>query len=157
MQTQTATTATDNAVVNALSTVLADSYALFGQTHVAHWNVEGKSFFSLHNAFEEQYNDLFTAIDDIAERIRALDSLAPGGLATLAKMSDIEELAIEPMPANDYVAHLIEGHEIATKHLKKLRDVSEEQSDMETQDMAIARIQVHEKTTWMLKSFIKNL
>jgi len=151
------TSTKSNAVVEALKTVLADSYALMGQTHVAHWNVEGPAFFSLHEAFEEQYKDLFEAVDDLAERIRALDALAPGGLATLAKLSDIEEIAIESVPAKDYVAHLIDGHETVSSHLKEARDTAEAQGDLETQDMTIARIQVHEKTLWMLKSYLKNL
>lgn len=74
-------------MVEALRQVVADTYALIGQTHLCHWNVRGPSFFSLHNAFEEQYSELFIAVDEIAERIRAKGSLAPGGLANLAAMA----------------------------------------------------------------------
>ncbi|NNM27949.1 MAG: DNA starvation/stationary phase protection protein, partial [Akkermansiaceae bacterium] len=86
------TTATKSDVVEALRQVVADSYALLGQTHLCHWNVRGPGFFALHTAFEAQYTELFTAIDEIAERVRALGSLAPGGLGNLAKMAGMKEL-----------------------------------------------------------------
>jgi len=143
-------------VTEGLKTLLADSYALMGQTHLAHWNVEGSDFFQLHTAFQGQYEELFTAIDEIAERLRALDSLAPGGLATLAKHSEIEELSVDSHPAKDYVAHLVEGHELVVSHAQALRHAAEEAGDLETQDLVIARIQVHQKTLWMLRSFLKN-
>ncbi len=157
MNTETLSETNVSPVVTALRTVLADSYALMGQAHVAHWNVEGPAFYSLHAAFEVQYTDLFEAVDGIAERIRALDCLAPGGLTTLAKMSNIEEMAIEAAPANDYVAHMIEGHEIVSEHLAALRDAAGSAGDLETQDLAIGRIQAHQKTLWMLKSYLKHL
>ncbi|MBK1883029.1 DNA starvation/stationary phase protection protein [Luteolibacter pohnpeiensis] len=147
----------NSAVVKGLTTLLADTYALLGQTQVAHWNVEGPAFFSLHIAFENQYNELFPAVDEIAERLRALDELAPGGLKTLASLSSISELPIEHMPAKDLVAHLIECNEIVVATSMELRKASEEAGDLETQDMVIARIQVHEKALWMLRSFLKNL
>src|SRR5690554_3548894 len=80
-------------VVDALRLVVADSYALLAQTHICHWNVRGPSFFALHAAFEVQYTELFSAIDEIAERIRALGALAPGGLGNLAKMAGTKEIA----------------------------------------------------------------
>lgn len=156
MKTQTASTKS-SAVVEGLKTLLAESYALMGQTHLAHWNVEGPNFFQLHTAFQSHYEELFTAIDDIAERIRALDVLAPGGLKTLAKLSTISELGVETMPAKDYVAHLIESHEIVVAAATVTRDAAGESNDLETQDLAIGRIQTHQKTLWMLKSFLKNL
>ena len=80
-------------LVKALRQVVADTYAVIGQTHLCHWNVRGSSFFSLHQAFEEQYTELFAAVDEIAERIRAKGSFAPGGLANLAQLSGIPEIA----------------------------------------------------------------
>lgn len=158
MSTQTASTSTkSNAVVSGLETLLADSYALMGQTHLAHWNVEGPAFFSLHAAFQTQYEELFTAVDDIAERLRALDVLAPGGLKTLANKSSISEMGANAAPAKDFVAHLIDGHETALSTALTLREAAEEAGDLETQDMVIARIQIHQKTLWMLRSFLKNL
>ncbi len=156
-QTTKTSAKTDDAVTKALSTLLADSYALLGQTHLAHWNVEGPAFFQLHEAFQKQYEELFEAIDDIAERIRALDVLSPGGLKTLAGLSSISELPVEKMPAKDFVAHLIECHEAVTESALQVRKVSEEAGDLETQDLAIGRLQTHQKTLWMLRSFLKNL
>jgi starvation-inducible DNA-binding protein len=157
MKTHTKKASKTDAVVKGLTTLLADSYALLGQTHIAHWNVEGPAFFSLHTAFQTQYEELFTAIDEVAERIRGLDVLAPGGLKTLAALSSITELAAEPMPAKDFVAHLIEGHEIVVTNATEARKAAEEAGDLETQDLVIKRIQTHEKTLWMLRSFLKNL
>lgn len=157
MKTATKTTKSNDAVAKALSTVLADSYALLGQTHLAHWNVEGPAFFSLHAAFQTQYEELFTAIDELAERLRALDVLAPGGLKTLAALSSIGELPVEAIPSKDFVAHLIESHETTVESITALRDAAEKAHDLETQDLAIKRNQVHEKTLWMLRSFLKNL
>jgi starvation-inducible DNA-binding protein len=151
------TTATGSAVASALKSLLADSYALMAQTHLAHWNVEGPAFFQLHGAFQGQYEELFTAIDEIAERLRALDVLAPGGLATLVALSKVPEFGVAPAPAKDFVAHLIEGHEQAAASAKTVRDAAEEAKDLETQDLAIGRLQTHQKTLWMLKSFLKNL
>jgi starvation-inducible DNA-binding protein len=157
MSTQTAAKSKTNAVAEGLKTLLADSYALMGQTHLAHWNVEGPNFFQLHVAFQGQYEELFTAIDEIAERLRALDVYAPGGLATLAKGSSIQEQSTGAAPAKDFVAHLIESHETLLGGAHELRKTCETTGDLETQDMVIKRIQTHDKTLWMLKSFLKNL
>ncbi len=157
MSTQTATTQKSSAVTEGLQTLLADSYALMAQTHLAHWNVQGPSFFQLHIAFQAQYEELFTAIDEVAERLRALDVLAPGGLKTLGKLSGIHEQSVTATPAKDFVAHLIESHELLVGNAFALRKVCEEAGDLETQDIVIKRIQTHEKTLWMLKSFLKNL
>lgn len=157
MSTHTAAKSKTNAVVEGLQTLLADSYALMGQTHFAHWNVQGPSFFQLHTAFQTQYEDLFAAVDEIAERLRALDVIAPGGLKTLAKASRIVELPVEAAPAKDFVAHLVDGHETLIANAHVLRESSGEVDDLETQDLVIGRIQAHQKTLWMLKSFLKNL
>ncbi len=156
-QTSTAPKQKANPVEAGLKTLLADSYALMGQTHLAHWNVEGPNFFQLHVAFQAQYEELFTAVDEIAERLRALDLYAPGGLAGLAKGSGIEEMTAGPAPAKDFVAHLIESHEVLLRGAHELRKTCETTGDLETQDMVIKRIQTHDKTLWMLKSFLKNL
>ena len=151
----TETTDKKQAVVNALRQVVADSYAVMAQTHLCHWNVRGPSFFSLHNAFEEQYTELFTAIDEIAERIRALGSLAPGGLANLAKLAGMEEIA-EDTGATEMVVHLSEANAELIKDLVKARDLAADAGDDQTNDLMIARIQVHQKTKWMLDSFLEN-
>ena len=141
-------------VVDALRLVVADTYALIGQTHLCHWNVRGPSFFSLHTAFEEQYNELFVAVDEIAERIRAKGALAPGGLSNLSKMAGIEEIA-EDAGATAMVQHLVNANEKLLADLKAARDAAGDANDSETEDLMIARIQVHEKTVWMLKSFLE--
>lgn len=157
MSIQTAPPPTSTAVINGLQTLLADSYALMAQTHLAHWNVEGPNFFQLHTAFQTQYEELFEAIDEIAERLRALDVLAPGGLQMLAKASRIEELPAQTTLAKDFVAHLIDSHEITVANAHTLRQASGAADDLETQDLVIGRLQFHQKTLWMLRSFLKNL
>lgn len=137
-----------------LRLVLADSYALLGLTHLCHWNVEGPSFFALHQAFEEQYTELFQAVDEIAERIRAIGGYAPGGLAAFVKMAEIEEVE-ESASAAEMVRSLVKAHQKVTKDASSTRDISAKAGDAETEDMMIARIQVHEKTIWMLESFLK--
>ena len=140
-------------VVDALRQVVADSYALLGQTHLCHWNVRGPAFFSLHNAFEEQYTELFGAIDEIAERIRALGALAPGGLRNLARMAGMKELR-EDSSSDEMVSHLVEANQALVRDLVRARDLAGDSGDDQTEDLMIGRIQVHEKTIWMLKSFL---
>jgi starvation-inducible DNA-binding protein len=151
--TEPATTPANPEVVDALRQVVADSYALMGQTHLCHWNVRGPSFFSLHEAFEAQYTELFGAIDVIAERIRALGAFAPGGLQNLARMAGMEELA-EDSQAKDMVRHLLEANERLVRDLASARKLAADCGDAETEDLMIARTQVHEKTIWMLRSFL---
>lgn len=145
----------DSRLVEALNLILADSYALMGLTHLAHWNVEGTDFFQLHTAFQAQYENLFEAIDEIAERVRALDAYAIGGLGALAKAAGLEEFK-SPMPQKDYVAALIVAHEKVIDDTVRGRDLAGEVSDLQTQDLLIGRLQWHEKTVWMLKSYLKH-
>ncbi len=149
------TTGKTNEVIEALRQVVADSYALIGQTHICHWNVRGPSFFSLHGAFEEQYTELFGAVDEIAERIRAMGSLAPGGLNNLATMAGMKEIR-EDAPAREMVEHLSEANAQLIENLVKARNAAAKAGDNETEDLMIARIQVHDKTKWMLDSFLEN-
>jgi len=141
-------------VSKSLRQVVADSYALLGQLHLCHWNVEGPSFFTLHQAFEEQYTELFTAIDEIAERIRALGDYAPGGLGNLAKMAGFKEIE-ETADAKTMVEGILKQQGMLIDHLGKARDVAAKVDDKETEDLMIARIQIHEKNSWMLRSFLK--
>ncbi len=140
-------------VIDALRQAVASTYALIGQLHLCHWNVRGNSFFALHDAFEAQYTELFTAVDEIAERIRAVGGLAPGGLGTLAKMAGIKELA-EDASAEEMVKHLVADHRKVLSDLAEARDRAVESNDAETEDMMIARTQVHEKAVWMLTSYL---
>ncbi len=144
----------DTRVVDGLNLVLADSYALMALTHLAHWNVEGSDFFQLHKAFQEQYEDLFEAVDEIAERVRALDGYAIGGLKTFAQAAGMEEFK-SPMPQKDYVAALIVANEKVVDDAVRLRDTCCESNDLQTQDLMIKRLEYHEKTLWMLKSYLR--
>lgn len=150
----TKTTQTPSKTVEALRQVVADSYAVLAQTHICHWNVRGPSFFSLHNAFEEQYTELFPAIDEIAERIRALGALAPGGLSNLAKMAGMDEIK-ESASSEEMVKHLSAANKALVKDLVTARDLAGDSGDDQTEDLMIGRIQVHEKTIWMLDSFLE--
>jgi starvation-inducible DNA-binding protein len=137
-----------------LNQVLADSYALMALTHLAHWNVEGPGFFALHTAFQTQYEELFTAIDEIAERIRALGAYATGGLETLAKKAQMKEFTA-PRAQEDYVRLLLAANEKLVADAAEARDAAGEAQDAESQDLMIGRITLHQKTMWMLKSFLK--
>lgn len=137
-----------------LNQVLADSYALMSLTHLAHWNVEGPGFFALHTAFQTQYQELFLAVDTIAERIRSLDAYALGGLGTLARTAGLPEVAA-PQSQEDYVRVLIEANQKVLADAASARDLAGEANDAESQDLMVERITLHQKTIWMLKSFLK--
>lgn len=140
---------------DSLNQVLADSYALMSLTHLAHWNVEGPGFFALHTAFQTQYEELFIAIDEIAERLRALGAYAIGGLATHAAAARIKEF-VSPLPQEEYVSALLAANEKLVKDAMGARDLAGECDDPETQDLMTQRITLHQKTIWMLKSFLKS-
>ena len=147
-------TKTDTRIVDALNQVLADAYALMALTHLAHWNIEGSDFFELHKAFQKQYEALFEAVDDIAERVRALDAYAIGGLNKLARTAAMDEFT-SPMPQKDYVAGLIVAHEKIMDDIARARHLAGEVDDLETQDLMMKQQQFHQKTVWMLKSVLK--
>lgn len=141
-------------LVDALNLVLADTYALMALTQFAHWNVEGRDFFSLHAAFEEQYDALFEAVDEVAERVRALKGYALGGLGNLAKAAGIPEFSA-PMSAVDMVTALAAGHRKTLGDAVQARDLAGQLGDAQSQDLMIERITAHEKTLWMLESYLK--
>ena len=143
------------ALSSSLNQVLADSYALMALTHLAHWNVEGQGFFALHTAFQTQYEELFTAIDEIAERVRALGAYAIGGLGKLAQTAQMKEFA-SPLSQEDYVRLLLAANAKLVADAEHARDLAGEANDPESQDLMIGRITLHQKTVWMLKSFLKN-
>lgn len=145
---------TSNRMADSLNQVLADSYALMSLTHLAHWNVEGPGFFALHTAFQTQYEELFMAVDEIAERIRALGVYAFGGLGTLAEVAQMKEFAA-PISQADYVRGLIDANEKLVADAALARDLAGEANDPESQDLMIGRITLHQKTIWMLRSFLK--
>ena len=156
MKTTKATTMPNQArLSDSLNQVLADSYALMALTHLAHWNVEGPGFFALHTAFQTQYEELFTAIDEIAERVRARGAYAIGGLSRFAQTAQIREFA-PPLAQEDYVRALVTANEKLVADAAQARDLAGEANDPESQDLMIGRITLHQKTIWMLKSFLKN-
>jgi starvation-inducible DNA-binding protein len=156
MTINTSTPPTPNARLSGqLNQVLADSYALMALTHVAHWNVEGPGFFALHTAFQTQYEELFTAIDEIAERIRALGAYANGGLDNLARKAQMQEFAA-PLPQEEYVRLLVVANEKLVADAARARETAGEANDPESQDLMIERITLHQKTIWMLNSFLKS-
>ncbi len=150
-----AVTPTATQLPESLNQVLADTYALMSLTHLAHWNVEGSGFFALHTAFQVQYEELFLAIDTIAERIRALDAYAIGGLGTLAHRAGLPEAAA-PAAQEAYVQTLIDANQKVIADATRARDLAGAANDAESQDLMIGRITLHQKTIWMLKSFLKN-
>lgn len=117
--------------------------------------MRGPGFFALHTAFEAQYTELFTAIDEIAERIRALGNFAPGGISRLADMAGFRQIP-EDATANDMVAHLSSCNRKLVENLTAARNLAGKSGDNETEDLMIARIQIHEKHIWMLNSFLSD-
>ncbi|MBN2505830.1 MAG: DNA starvation/stationary phase protection protein [Verrucomicrobia bacterium] len=152
---KTASAEPRSSLSQSLNQVLADSYALMALTHLAHWNVEGQGFFALHTAFQTQYEELFTAIDEIAERVRALGAYAIGGLTRFAQIAQMKEFAA-PISQEGYVRALITANDKLIADAARARDLAGDANDPESQDLMIGRITLHQKTVWMLKSFLKS-
>jgi starvation-inducible DNA-binding protein len=141
-------------IADGLSRLLADTYTLYLKTHNYHWNVEGPMFQTLHTMFELQYNELALAVDLIAERIRALGHYAPGSYAQYAKLSSISEETGVPA-AQDMIKSLVKGNEAVSKTARALFPVVEKSADEPTADLLTQRMQIHEKTAWMLRSLLE--
>lgn len=140
-------------VAGELSKVLADSYTLYLMTHSFHWNVTGPMFNTLHAMFMDQYTELWQALDAIAERIRALGHFAPGTYAEFAKLTSISEPTAVP-EANDMVQLLLEANEAVARTVRKAFASADEVNDQPTADLLTQRLDVHEKTAWMLRSLL---
>jgi starvation-inducible DNA-binding protein len=136
-----------------LSRLLADSYTLYLKTHNFHWNVKGPMFQTLHTMFEGQYMELALAVDAIAERIRALGHPAPGSYSEFARLATVEETEGVPK-ARQMIELLVEGHETVVRTARGVLSVANESGDDATADLATQRLQVHEKTAWMLRSLL---
>jgi starvation-inducible DNA-binding protein len=136
-----------------LSKLLADTYTLYLKTHNFHWNVTGPMFQTLHLMFEGQYNELALAVDLIAERIRALGLPAPGTYKEFSKLSSIEEEEGVPS-AEDMIKKLVEGQEAVARTARSIFPVVDKANDEPTADLLTQRLQVHEKTAWMLRSLL---
>ena len=141
-------------IASGLSRVLADSYTLYLKTHNFHWNVTGPMFQTLHLMFETQYNELALAVDLVAERIRALGFPAPGSYQQFIELSAIKEDVGVPK-AEDMIRRLVEGHETVARTSRGVFQVAEGASDQPTCDLLTQRMQVHEKTAWMLRSLLE--
>ncbi len=141
-------------IAGGLSRVLADTYTLYLKTHNFHWNVTGPMFQTLHLMFETQYNELALAVDLVAERIRALGLQAPGTYRQFSQLSTIKEEEEIPK-AQDMIRRLVEGHETVARTAREVFRSSESASDQPTCDLLTQRMQVHEKTAWMLRSLLE--
>ena len=141
-------------IANGISRLLADTYTLYLKTHNYHWNVTGPMFQTLHLMFETQYTELALAVDAIAERIRALGCFAPGTYREFAQLSSIKESETLPK-AQEMIEDLIDGHESVIRTARSLYPSAERASDEATADLLTQRIQLHEKTAWMLRSLLE--
>jgi starvation-inducible DNA-binding protein len=147
-------TAQRREIADGLSHVLADSYTLYLKTHFYHWNVTGPMFQTLHLMFETHYTELALAVDLVAERIRALGFPAPGTYKQFAALSSIKEDDGVPK-AQDMIRKLVEGHETVARTARGVFKIAEGVSDQPTCDLLTQRMQVHEKTAWMLRSLLE--
>lgn len=141
-------------IMQGLSALLADSYTLYLMTHNFHWNVKGPQFNSLHNMFMAQYTEQWNALDLIAERIRALGYPAPGTYKEFVKLASIKEVEGVPL-ANDMVRHLVAAQEATARTARKLLPAVDAAKDQPTADLLAQRLNVHEKTAWMLRSLLE--
>lgn len=134
-----------------LSRLLADTYALYLKTQNFHWNVTGSLFGILHEMFESQYTELAAAVDEVAERIRALGEPAPGGFARFSALASIKEAEGTP-EALAMVRELMEGHEAVARNARELSPLAQRAADEATADLLAERLGAHEKNAWMLRA-----
>lgn len=140
-------------IASALGAFMADTYTLYLKTHKFHWNVKGPMFQTLHIMFETHYNELWMAVDVIAERIRALGFLAPGSYSEFAQLTSINEESGEPN-ATQMIQALVAGHESVIRTARIIFPNAEKAGDQVTLDLLTQRMQIHEKTAWMLRSLL---
>ncbi len=141
-------------IAEGLSRLLADSYTLYLKTHNFHWNVTGPMFNTLHLMFETQYTELATAVDEIAERIRALGVHAPGSYAQFSKLTSVPEETGNP-DAMEMLRQLVEDHETVVRTARGIFPAVDKANDEPTADLLTQRMQIHEKTAWMLRSMLQ--
>jgi len=155
MKINTGIDETDRAeIASGLSRLLADSYTLYLQTHNFHWNVTGPMFRTLHLMFEEQYTELAIAVDLIAERIRALGMYAPGSYGEFSRLSSLEEVTGVPK-AEEMIQFLVKGNEAVVCTARAILPLADKASDEASSDLLTQRMQLHEKTAWMLRSMLE--
>ena len=137
-----------------LARVLADSYLLYLKTQNFHWNVTGPNFGELHMMFEKQYKDLAEAVDELAERIRAIGRQAPGSFRQFGALAEIKEEPSVP-PAKRMIEILTADHECVVRRMREVYGITDSVNDVETGDMLIRRMQAHAKHAWMLRSYLE--
>jgi starvation-inducible DNA-binding protein len=140
-------------IAGGLSKLLADSYSLYLKTHNYHWNVEGPMFNTLHLMFEEHYTELAEAVDEVAERIRALGVKAPGSYTAFDRLTNIDE-ATGDESAEEMIRQLVIGQETVARTAREAIKAAESASDEPTADLLTQRMQIHEKNAWMLRSML---
>lgn len=140
-------------IAGGLSKLLADSYSLYLKTHNYHWNVEGPMFNTLHLMFEQHYTELAPAVDEIAERIRALGVKAPGSYSAFGKLTKIDEASGDES-AEEMIRQLVIGQETVARTAREAIKAAEAASDEPTADLLTQRMQIHEKNAWMLRSML---
>ncbi len=142
-------------IAKGLSHLLADTYTLYLTTHNFHWNVTGVMFNTLHVMFMQQYTELWNAVDPIAERIRSLGHVAPGGYAAFGKLASLPDAPATPPKALEMVKILAQGHEAVARTARKLFPCVDKASDEPTADLLTQRIAIHEQTAWMLRALLE--
>ncbi len=142
-------------VAEELSKVLADTYALFLKTQNYHWNVVGPDFNDLHDMFEKQYDELFEAIDEVAERIRAIGFKAPGTFEKFSELTIVKDA--KEQGSDDMVKDLAESNEMIIKNIRSAAAIAQQNQDFGTMDFLMDRLQAHEKAVWMLNSKIERV
>ena len=142
-------------IAHGLSRLLADTYTLYLTTHSFHWNVTGPMFNTLHLMFMQQYTDLWSAVDPIAERIRALGHWAPGSYAQFAQLASLSDAPVLPPKALEMVHTLVAGHETVARTARELFPTVQKANDQPTADLLTQRLDVHEKAAWMLRSLLE--
>ncbi len=147
------TEANRKAIAEGLGRLLADSYTLYLKTHNFHWNVTGPMFNTLHTMFEQQNTELATAVDEIAERIRALGEPAPGSYADFGKLTSIDEAEGVPN-ATDMIRQLVTGQETVVRTARDIFPLVDDVNDEPTADLLTQRMSIHEKNAWMLRSML---
>jgi len=140
-------------IAGGLARLLADSYTLYLKTHNFHWNVTGPQFNTLHTMFEQQYTELAVAVDEIAERIRALGMPAPGSYQQFAELTAVEE-AVGGESAEEMIRQLVTGQETIVRTAREAFPAADHANDEPTADLLTQRMQVHEKNAWMLRSML---
>lgn len=142
-------------IAEGLSKLLADTYTLYLTTHNFHWNVTGPMFNTLHTMFMAQYTELWNAVDPIAERIRSLGHFAPGSYQQFSKLTSLPDVSVTPPKAVEMIKILVKGHEAVARTARSTLKLAGQADDQPTADLLTQRLDIHEKTAWMLRSLLE--